>query len=89
MNKKQTVVTWVGVVFFLLCAWNPEGRQLPDIINYPDGRFLGRPRIKEGEHVFKDEGLTGLVARLSSTVVITSLAVYTLRSKTPKDERKQ
>ncbi len=77
MNKKQTVVMWVGVAFFLLCAWNPKWGQLPD--------FREHSYRYNNQHVF-DDGLTALIARLSSTVIVTGLAVYTLRDKKPKDK---
>lgn len=73
MNKKQTIVMWVGAMFFVLFAWNPR-------VNYHSP-----PRSRHYSKRAFDEGLTALIARLSSTAVITSLAIYTLRDKR-KDE---
>ncbi len=33
MNKKQTIIAWVGTIFFVFCAWNPSIK--PVFSDYP------------------------------------------------------
>ncbi len=81
MNRKQTRVAWIGAVLFVFFAWNPR------IIAHQTGYWnAGRWEVNPLTSMDKykplfDTSFTAMFGRLSSTAVVTSLAIYTLRDK--------
>ena len=73
MNKKQTIIMWVGIVVFILL-----GLVTNTVI---------RPRRSESGLIICTAHYGDLFVRLSSTVLVTVAMIYTLRDKKPPDEQ--
>jgi len=72
MNKKQLICMWVGIAVFVCLGYFSIARTDIQILS---DNLSNRPR---------DYG--PLIVRLSSTVLVTTGLIYTLRDKKQKDD---